>query len=187
MKKVKKEKEKIKEEKKEMQEELGINNIMNKYKLINRKNKVKGIVLKSSEELTLLINNPVDYLIDGLLIINNSKIVKESLIKNEDKDHIITHKFKDTGLGNDYQNLKYENFKDFFSSVKTYNLFCEFSLSKENVIYIGKIIDVKEDLINVDLYATNFHLLDKAYIKFKDITTIKVFTDYSLTFKKFHK
>lgn len=169
-----------------MREELGINK-MNKYKLINRKNKVKGIVLEKSKELTLLINNPVDYIIDGLLIINNSKIQKNSFITNENKDYIITQKFKDMNLESDYRDLKYENFKDFFYSLKTYNIFCEISLSKENVIYIGKIIDVKEDSIDVDFYATNFYLLEKAYIKFEDITTIKIFTDYSITFKRFHK
>lgn len=44
------------------------------YKLINRKNIIKGIVFNTSKDLTLLINNPVDYLIDELLVLNNSKI-----------------------------------------------------------------------------------------------------------------
>lgn len=160
---------------------------MEEYKLINRKKNIKGVVLNRSKELTLLINNPVDYLIDGLVIINNSKILKENFILNEEKDFIINQKFKSMNIENDYKKLKYGNFKDFFSSVKIDNIFCEFSLSKENSIYIGKIIDIKEDSIDVDFYSTNFHLLDKAYVKFEDITTIKVFTDYSLTFKMFHK
>lgn len=161
--------------------------MMNKYKLINRKNKIKGIVLNVSEELTTLINNPVDYLIDGLVIINNSKILKESIIIDEEKDFIINQKFKSMSIKDNYQKLKFESFNDFFLSIKKENIFCEFSLSKENSIYIGEIIDIREDSIDVDFYTTNFLLLDKAYVEYKDITTVKVFTDYSLTFKKFHK
>lgn len=160
---------------------------MIKYKLTKRKKRIKGIVLNTSRELTVLINNPVDYQIDGLLIINNSKIVKESLVLDEFKDYIITNKFKSICIRNNYQKIEYKSFKDLFHYLKINEIFCELSLSKEDSIYIGRVIDVKHDSIDIDFYKTDFNLLDKAYVLFDDITTIKIFNDYSLTFKEFHK
>ncbi|SHL76781.1 hypothetical protein SAMN05443634_1241 [Chishuiella changwenlii] len=160
---------------------------MIKYKLTKRKNKIKGVVLNTSKELTVLINNPVDYQIDGLLIINNSKIEKESLVLDELKDYIITDKFKSICIKNNYQKIEYKNFQDLFYYLKINEIFCELSLTKEDSIYIGRVIDIKHNSIDIDFYTTDFNLLDKAYVLFDDITTIKIFTDYSLTFKEFHK
>ena len=175
-----------------MQEEQDTskNNFMGKF--INKKNYsfllsnwrklINGITISQNENIICIIKNPVDYVIDGLTFINTQKIKEIILSENIFQEEIINSKFI-SNCENDkrYINFKFKNFKDLFIYLKKTSSFCELSLRKANVIYIGKIINVNEESIDIDFYDVNFKLMDNAYIEYKDISLVNIFTDYAGT------
>ena len=173
-----------------MLEEQDINKAMEKIKynktynfsLTNRTKAINGLVLYQNDNFTTIINNPVDYVIDGIVYINNQKLKVTVLEKQSSKDKIMNSKLT-VFLEKDkrYLNIEFSNFKDLFTHLKETNLFCELSLSKENVVYIGKTINAYEDSIDIDFYNTNFKLIDNAFIKFEDITSVTILSDYADT------
>lgn len=153
------------------------------FLLINRIKLIEGILINQNDVFTTIINNPTDYQIDGIKFINNTKIKEIQLNTQELKEKVINSKFQSFSKKVDeYMKNKHINFEDLFIKLKSDNVFCELSLSKKNSIYVGKVINVYNDSIDINLYNINFELLDNAYIKFKDITSINILTDYSETF-----
>ena len=151
--------------------------------LSNRRRLITGIIISKNKNITCIIRNPVDYLVDGLTFINNHKIENIFLNKIILKEEIINSKFIiQADKDERFLNYKFDNFKDFFNQLKKINAFCELSLKKENVIYIGKVINVNDKSVDVDFYDVNFKLMDNAYIEFEDITLVNIFTDYADTF-----
>ena len=60
------EKKEIEEEKKEMQEENDINKRIIKVKINRYPNTISGVYLYENEEFVVMLNNPIDYVIDGI-------------------------------------------------------------------------------------------------------------------------
>lgn len=152
------------------------------FLLSNRIKSITGIALNRNKNLTVIINNPVDYVIDGIIYINSNKI-KEIIFKEQNlEEKIVNSKFT-VCLERDerYLDLDFKDFNDLFTQLKKINTFCELSLSKENVVFIGKIVNVEKDSIDVDFYDTNLKLMDNALVKYKDITTVTIFSDYADT------
>lgn len=158
------------------------------YSLLNRKKKIKSILLFENENIIGLINNPVDYVIDGILFINRKKI---KLIKSERdalREKVILTKYENYIKSDTrYVIPDFVNFKDLFLYIKQKNIFCELSLTKEDIVYIGNIVDVNNECIDIDFYDSKFKLLDKAYVYFEDITTVTILSDYINTVELFSK
>lgn len=173
-----------------MHVEQDINKIMEKIKynktynfsLTNRSKSIYGLVLYRNDNFTTIINNPVDYVIDGVRYINNQKLKSIVLEKQLSKDKIMNSKLI-IFLENDkrYLNIEFSNFKDLFDYLKEKNIFCELSLSKENTVFIGKTINAQQDSIDIDFYDKNFRLVDNAFVKFEDITSVTILSDYADT------
>jgi len=86
-----------------------------------------------------------------------------------------------------FKDNKISNFEELFTIIQSLDLLCELSLSEEDVVYIGKIIDVYEDSIDIDFFDTECKLMDQAYVEYEDITTVTVFSDYLNTLSEVMK
>lgn len=153
-----------------------------KYKIIGWRKYTEGLLIYKSDDIHCIINNPVDYVIDGITFINAKKIKKISKSNNILKEKIMNYKFDKF---NQHEHINFQTFKELFQYLKVQTLFCALSLTKENVIYIGKIINIYDISIDIDFYDVKFQLLDKAFVKFQDIKMVTILSDYVNTFTEF--
>lgn len=155
---------------------------MEQYFLKNRRTIINGINFKEEKDIiTAVLFNPVDYVIDGMKFINSTKIQNIVSDTDEFKNQIMnkkTERYFDDINKKDIKNSKLQNFQDLFAFVKSKDILCELSLSKEDVSYIGKVINIYEDSIDIDFFSTKCKLVDNAYVEFEDITTVTIFSDY---------
>lgn len=154
------------------------------FSIKNWKNNNNGLVVFEESAIIGLINNPVDYVLDGFVFLNRKKMKSMTIVDNELKQRIITSKAQ-SWLGNfpKLGNTIFQNYQEVFEYLKTEDIFCELSLSKENAVYLGRIIEVHKDSIDIDFYSTDFNLLDSAFVKFNDIRLVTIHSDYSTTFE----
>lgn len=145
------------------------------------KNLTRGIVTIESPVLIGMIYNPVDYVIDGYTFINRTKIKSVKSIDDSMRQRIMNSKAQT--WSNKFDLVHASNFSELFDELKKRGIFCEVYLSKEDLVYIGKTMDVKTDSIDIDFYTTDFKLLDTAFVKFKDIKLVTIYSDYSTTFE----
>jgi hypothetical protein len=154
---------------------------MEQYFLENIELSINGICFKEEKILTGIIFNPVDYVIDGMKFINSRKIKNVVAETDEFKDKIMTKKFQKYFDDANKKNLKTTEIQDFqslFNVINSMDILCELSLSKEDVVYVGKVINVYDDSIDVDFFNTECKLIDNAFVEFEDITTVSIFSDY---------
>ena len=96
----------------EMQEENDINKQIIKVKINRYPNTISGVYLYENEEFVVMLNNPVDYVIDGIYFINKNYIknnieIDQDIISNK----ILLHK---ASLYNT-DNMNFSNFKKYSS------------------------------------------------------------------------
>jgi hypothetical protein len=154
---------------------------MEQYFLENRKLSINGICFKEEKALTGIIFNPVDYVIDGMKFINSGKIKNVVVETDEFKDKIMTKKFQkyfDDANKKILKTTEIQDFQSLFTLINSMNVLCELSLSKEDVVYVGKVINVYDDSIDIDFFNTECKLIDNAFVEFEDITTVSIFSDY---------
>ena len=152
---------------------------MEEFFFKNRKQSIHGVCFQKNDKMTNIIYIPVDYVIDGMKFINSDRIENVTGEKKEFKIKVI--KFKSKNYFDDLSKTAFrdcENFQKLFTVIQSMDLLCELSLSKEDVVYIGKVINVYDDSINIDFYDTECKLYDNACVMYDDITSISVFTDY---------
>lgn len=142
-----------------------------------------GVQFFESSNIIGIIINPTDYILDGITFINKKRVKKTSLNNDELSERIMKVKAESVLNSIPIINSDFQDFKQVFQVLKNADLFCELALSKEDVVYVGEIIKVNDDSLDIDFYSTKFELMDNAYVKFKDITSVTVFSDYSLTFQ----
>jgi hypothetical protein len=153
------------------------------FSLKKRKNKIKGSLLFRSDKVTSIFNLPVDFLIDGVTFINNEKIHEALPFNDQLFESVINNKLTSIkALYNKFtKGTEFNDYKALFQYLKKNNTFCELSLSKEDVIYIGEIINVHENSVDIDFYSTKFELQDNAYVEFDDIFSVTILSDYVKT------
>ncbi|WP_336686328.1 hypothetical protein [Chryseobacterium bernardetii] len=163
---------------------------MEEYFLKNRKENIIGNSFKEGKNITGIIFNPVDYVLDGIKFINTEKIEKITVETNNFKDKVMVEKFQmyfEELPKKIFKDSKISNFEELFTIIQSLDLLCELSLSEEDVVYIGKIIDVYEDSIDIDFFDTECKLMDQAYVEYEDITTVTIFSDYLNTLSEVMK
>lgn len=154
---------------------------MEQYFLENRELSINGICFKKEKVLTGIMFNPVDYVIDGMKFINSGKIKNVVTETDEFKDKIMTKKFQkcfDDTNKKILKNTEIQDFQSLFNVINSMDILCELSLSKEDVVYVGKVINVYDDSIDIDFFNTECKLIDNAFVEFEDITTVSIFSDY---------
>ncbi|RTZ50084.1 hypothetical protein EJ377_08520 [Chryseobacterium arthrosphaerae] len=153
---------------------------MEEYFLKNRNESIIGSSFNKGKAITGIIFNPVDYVLDGLKFINNTKIENVTIETNDFKSKVMKGKIQSyfDGSKDIITGRVPDNFEELFKIIKSSDLLCELSLSEEEVVYIGKVIEVYEDSIDIDFLDTECKLMDHAYVEYEDITTVAIFSDY---------
>lgn len=157
-------------------------NMLSDFSIKGWKKLKRGVVTLENPIMIGMISNPIDYLLDGYTFINKNKVKSVEIINDSTQQRIMSKKSKT--WSNNYSNLNNVcDFQELFEQLKKGETFCELYLSKEDRVYIGKIVDVRADSIDVDFYTTDFKLLDEAVVEFKDIKLVTIYSDYSTTFE----
>ena len=175
------ENEEIEEEKKEMQEENDINKQMIIKVKINRyPNTISGVYLYENEEFVVMLNNPIDYVIDGIYFINKNYIKNIEIDQDQDQDQdiisnkILLHK---ASLYNT-DNMNFSNFKKILQHLLNKQQLIEFYLDKQSYTLIGRIISIDNKDIKVNLVDTQSSFLKKEKISYNKIRVLAINTDY---------
>lgn len=135
---------------------------------------IKGILIDYSDDWTFLHYNPVDYVLDGYVLIRNSQIDSYRKINSRIENEIFKIKM---GLETNENfiaiNLN-DNFFDFFYINK---LVFSIETSDRNFI-IGKIITMDEKGIEIRLLDSKGKWLKERKIQYKKINKIEFNNDY---------
>ena len=178
--------EEIDEEKKEMQEENDINKQMIIKVKINRyPNTISGVYLYENEEFVVMLNNPVDYVIDGIYFINKNYIKNIEIDQDIISNKILLHK---ASLYNT-DNMNFSNFKKILQYLLNKQQLIEFYLDKQSYTLIGRIISIDNKVIKVNLVDAQSSFLKKEKISYNKIRVLAINTDYvdSLEWYSKHK
>lgn len=168
-------KEEIEEEKKEIQEEYDINKLMIIKVKINRyPNAISGVYLYENEEFVVMLNNPVDYVIDGIYFINKNYIKNIEIDQDIISNKILLHK---ASLYNT-DNMNFSNFKKILQYLLNKQQLIEFYLDKQSYTLIGRIISIDNKVIKVNLVDTQSSFLKKEKISCNKIRVLAINTDY---------
>lgn len=147
------------------------------------KNSYSGFLLDFSDEWILLKNNPVDYVIDGFIVLKNKNLV--SIIYDESnefyEDVIRSKKIKIT---NDFifplSNL--ENILLFLNN--KYGIF-QLATKRESAVYLGRLIKITESEIFIQFLNTKGIFDGEIYFKREKIRIIEFDTDYVNSLKAY--
>lgn len=168
------ENEEIEEEKKEMQEENDINKQIIKVKINRYPNAISGVYLYENEEFVVMLNNPVDYVIDGIYFINKNYIKNIEIDQDIISNKILLHK---ASLYNT-DNMNFSNFKKILQHLLNKQQLIEFYLDKQSYTLIGRIISIDNKVIKVNLVDTQSSFLKKEKISYNKIRVLAINTDY---------
>ena len=169
------ENEEIEEEKREMQEENDINKQMIIKVKINRyPNAISGVYLYENEEFVIMLNNPVDYVIDGIYFINKNYIKNIETDQDIISNKILLHK---ASLYNT-DNMNFSNLKKILQYLLNKQQLIEFYLDKQSYTLIGRIISIDNKVIKVNLVDTQSSFLKKEKISYNKIRVLAINTDY---------
>ncbi|HTN46572.1 MAG TPA: hypothetical protein VL098_09510 [Flavipsychrobacter sp.] len=147
-------------------------------KLNNRLEPVYGIVIEYNEEWTLMKHNPVDYVVDGFLIINNKK-VKGYKKDSEEKFKQKVIKLKTAKLGNINTKIHLNNDENVFQTINSKYKLVQFELKSENILYVGSIISIEDKCIYIrSLSPTAKWNKEHKKIRISDIRLIQFDNDY---------
>ena len=168
--------------KKEMQDAKGTNNRIMKLveiKIRRFKELVKGILLGSGTEWSLIRLNVVDYVLDGYQFTNKKFVVYESEILDNTMLHrILSIKnktedippFKDINILDDNELL--------FSFFKRNELLVAICLHHEDILYVGKIKEIRHKTFVFDTYNTELQRSGILNIDYSKVRYIQMHTDY---------
>jgi hypothetical protein len=142
----------------------------------NRKEYISGFVIDSNEKWTLLKYNPVDYVIDGFMLIKSSNIKKYK----RDKDDKFREKvLMEKGLGikkND--KIPIENIHDTIEQINKKYGAIHVEFKQEGICHIGKLVKVKDKAITIREISPTAKWDTKEKYKLKDIQSFEFNTDY---------
>ena len=158
----------------EMQEENDINKQIIKVKINRYPNTISGVYLYENEEFVVMLNNPVDYVIDGIYFINKNYIKNIETDQDIISNKILLHK---ASLYNT-DNMNFSNLKKILQYLLNKQQLIEFYLDKQSYTLIGRIISVDNKVIKVNLVDTQSSFLKKEKISYNKIRVLAINTDY---------
>jgi len=147
-------------------------------KYSDRKTPIYGLVIDYNENFTLLKYNPVDFVLDGYMILSHKNIQGFRRDKEEKfKEKIINLKIgnatndkeRNIPLTNLHAILLYLN--------ENFGVF-QFTTKSENACYLGGLASFNDNQLYVDLLDTTGKWIKPAKFRPNDIRTIEFDTDY---------
>ncbi|WP_129021430.1 hypothetical protein [Edaphocola flava] len=150
-------------------------------KVKNRRTPICGVVLEYNDHWTLMKSNPVDYVIDGYMLINNKKV---SAFRQDEEELFKQNIVQRKGVlsGTSGLMLSENETALFFTIQNTYGLL-QFELKSEKICYIGSIIDVQSEQITVQLVDSYARKTDTMDILINEIVSVHFDNDYTNSLK----
>ena len=121
-----------------------------------------------------MLNNPIDYVIDGIYFINKNYINNIEIDQDIISNKILLHK---ASLYNT-DNMNFSNFKKILQYLLNKQQLIEFYLDKQSCTLIGRIISIDNKVIKVNLVDTQSSFLKKEKISYNKIRILAINTDY---------
>jgi hypothetical protein len=154
-------------------------------KLRGRSEKLRGILKAAGEEWLLLEYNPVDFVLDGVILINRKYLLKIERTKN---DAFIEEVLKAKGIHNSLNgnDLNLDSTLDLFSSLETKQAI-QIELRDESIIYLGKVTKINDKSFRIKRLTPKGDWLDEISYNYKLIRIIQIGGDYTeslLTYMK---
>lgn len=154
-------------------------------KLKRRKDLLQGIIIDSGLEWTLFNEVPVDYLIDGYLLIRNKYI--ESFTRSEDeifREKIIKSKISISDLT---INMPLNNLFDLLEFFMKNEIIIQIDLHDDTVMYLGIITNIFRRTIKMkSLLPSGTWGNQDSYI-IENIRTIRFNNDYIFSLEKYNQ
>ncbi|MEP6583778.1 MAG: hypothetical protein ABJA90_05915 [Ginsengibacter sp.] len=154
-------------------------------KYIDRPTPIFGFVIDYNDEWTLLKHNPVDYVVDGYIILRHKNV--EGFLRGSGE------KFREKVIMLKKQQLPH--FSDFpltdldtilSSLTKRYGLF-QFELKTEKVCYLGKLKSLTQSKLIIDYLNPKGLWTKQMQFRPDDVRTIEFDTDYINSLKLISK
>ena len=149
------------------------------FKIRGFKELVKGILVDSGTQWSLIRLNVVDYVLDGFQFTNNKYVVSE----HEKTECSMLHRIlfiKNKAESIPY--LKDSNILDenslLYSYLKSNKVLVAVCLHREDILYVGKIKDVRPKSFVFDTYDTELQKSGIMNIEFTKVRYIQMHTDY---------
>lgn len=141
-----------------------------------RKNVITGLVINTSQEWTLLKYIPVDYVIDGDILIRNKTLKKYWRDESEKfKEDVL--KAKGVKLSSSL-NLSIKSLDGPLKKIYKEGSLVQFESIEDDVCYVGKIIKIFSDSFCIRSMSTKGVWLNEMEYKTESIWTIQVDNDY---------
>lgn len=147
------------------------------------KNSFSGFLLDFNEDWILLRNNPVDYIIDGFVILKNKNL--ETLNYNENNQfHEKVIRLKELKLTNETI-IPLTNLEVILSFLtKEFGVF-QLATKRSNAVYLGRLIEYNNDSFFIEFINTKGVFDSEISFKNKKIRVIEFDTDYINSLKKY--
>jgi len=157
-----------------MKEETNIGKLI-EFKLKNNEDILTGILINYSEEWTVLCNNPVDYVLDGIAIIRNTVIDKYRFVPEEEiKPRILKLKMPKIKI----EQIDISNTDKLFQDLFEKNIIFSISNFKKNTFLIGRIESIQNTSLKFKLITSNAKWVGEKDINFSKIQLMEFDTDY---------
>lgn len=137
---------------------------------------LQGIVLAVGSEWLLLRYIPVDYVIDGILLIHQKHILK----KMRTREHEFVEKIlrlKKISF-EPVQQFNLNSSASLFTQLQQQEKLMQFTLHDDSVAFIGHIARVNQQSFRCRLLSTDAKWLQEVSIKYSSVRTIGLANDY---------
>lgn len=148
-------------------------------KIRNFKELMTGILLGRGTKWSLIRLNVVDYVLDGYQFTNQKYVVNESVINESTMQHRILTIKKRKENNPTYNNVSIlDDDESLYSFLKRDELLVAVCLHREDVLYVGKINEVRSKSFVLDTYDTELQKSGIMNIEFSKVRYIQIHTDY---------
>ena len=148
-------------------------------KIRRYKELVKGILLGSGTKWSLIRLNVVDYVLDGYQFTAKKYVVCENEIKENTMLHrILSIKNKTEDILPLINTNILDDNELLYSFLKRKELLVAIGLHSEDVLYVGKIKDIRQNSFVFDSYDTELQKSGVMNIEYTKVRYIQMHTDY---------
>ncbi|MBR1464716.1 MAG: hypothetical protein IJ604_15245 [Prevotella sp.] len=149
------------------------------FKIRRFKELVTGILLGNGTEWSLIRVNVVDYVLDGFQFTNKKYIAYERELNESTMRHrILSIKNRTEYLSPIEKDTVLNDNELLFSFLKRKEILVAICLHKEDVIYVGRIKDVKPNSFDFDSYDPELRKSGVMKIDYSKVRYVQVHTDY---------
>lgn len=153
-------------------------------KISRRPELISGIQLQEGNDWIVLLENPVDYVLDGYAIINKKfiKSIVEPFNKDNFKYKIFNMKYKNVS-NNQYFEL--DTCKDLISLLEKTDKLIGLELESADYNIVGKISKINDKSFVLRMFGVKGVFLREENFKYSSIRQINIDTDYLLSLENY--